>query len=156
MRTDRSYGVAMSIMVVAITRDEARVWRRGIDKGTDPERLERPSENGQHHKTHQAQKHHGHDTDHKDPRFFDHVAERLDGATEILVVGHGEGKGDYKDQFLAHLEHKHATLAARVVGAVDSDLNALTENQILSIARDWFDHYHRWGFASDEPWVRHW
>lgn len=72
----------MTVMVVAITRDEARVWRRGLD---------------------------------------------------------------------AHLEHRHPEIADKVVGNVDSDLNALTENQILSLARDWFEQYHRWGFASDEP-----
>lgn len=143
-------------MVVAITRDEARVWRRGLDKGSEPKRIERPSEAGQHQRTRQAQKHRGHDTDHKDPRFFEEVAERIADATEILLVGHGEGKGDYKDLFHAHLEHKHPDIAEKVVGNVDSDLNALTENQILSIARDWFEAYHRWGFASDEPWVRHW
>ena len=146
----------MTAMVVAITRDEARVWRRGLAKGSDPLRLERPSEAAQRVKTNQSQHHRGHDTDHKDPRFFEDVASRIADATEILLIGHGEGKGDYKDLFLTHLEHKHPAVAARVVGNVDSDLNALTENQILSIARDWFEAYHRWGFASDDPWVRHW
>jgi len=146
----------MTAMVVAITRDEARVWRRGLTKGSDPVRLDRPSEAAQRHKTNQSQNHRGHDTDHKDPRFFEDVAERIADASEILLVGHGEGKSDYKDLFLNHLERRYPAVAARVVGNVDSDLNALTENQILSIARDWFASYHRWGFASDEPWVRHW
>lgn len=146
----------MTVMVVAITRDEARVWQHGLDKGSEPERLERPSEEAQHHRTRQAQRHRGHDVDHLDPRFFEDVAAHLADATEILLVGHGDGKGDHKDRFQAHLEHRHPAIAARVVGNVDSDLNALTENQILSIARDWFDRFHRWGFASDEPWVRKW
>ncbi|MFM8529414.1 MAG: hypothetical protein ACKOD2_07020 [Ilumatobacteraceae bacterium] len=37
-------------------------------------------------------------------------------------------------------------VAAKVVGAVVSDLSALSEREVLAIARDWFDHYHRWGF----------
>ncbi|MDA2957118.1 MAG: hypothetical protein ACO39Y_10130 [Ilumatobacteraceae bacterium] len=146
----------MTAMVVAITRDEARVWRRGLDKGTDPKRLDRPSEVGQHQRTRQAQKHRGHDVDHDDPRFFEDVVEKISDATEILLVGHGAGKADYKDRFQAHLEHRHPEVAAKVVGNVDSDLNALTENQILSLARDWFDQYHRSGLASDDPWVRNW
>ncbi|MGA0367635.1 MAG: hypothetical protein ACO3N1_10780, partial [Ilumatobacteraceae bacterium] len=106
--------------------------------------------------TRQAQKHRGHDVDHDDPRFFEDVVEKISDATEILLVGHGAGKADYKDRFQAHLEHRHPEVAAKVVGNVDSDLNALTENQILSLARDWFDQYHRSGLASDDPWVRNW
>lgn len=151
-----AYVDRMTAMVVAITRDEARVWRRGLDKGTDPKRLDRPSEVGQHQRTRQAQKHRGHDVDHDDPRFFEDVVEKISDATEILLVGHGAGKADYKDRFQAHLEHRHPEVAAKVVGNVDSDLNALTENQILSLARDWFDQYHRSGLASDDPWVRNW
>ena len=37
-------------------------------------------------------------------------------------------------------------VAAKVVGAAVSDLSALSEREVLAIARDWFDHYHRWGF----------
>jgi hypothetical protein len=29
-----------------------------------------------------------------------------------------------------------------VVGAIDSDLEALTDNQVLALAREWFEQYH--------------
>jgi len=37
-------------------------------------------------------------------------------------------------------------VAAKVVGAVVSDLSAMSEREVLATERDWFDHYHRWGF----------
>jgi hypothetical protein len=38
-------------------------------------------------------------------------------------------------------ERKHPDLARRVVGAVASDLEALTQNQVLAIVREWYDDY---------------
>ena len=39
------------------------------------------------------------------------------------------------------LERKHPTTARKVIGAVDSDIEALTSNQILALVREWFARY---------------
>jgi hypothetical protein len=36
-------------------------------------------------------------------------------------------------------ERKHPDVAHRVVGAIDSDLESLTRDQVLALARDWFE-----------------
>ena len=143
--TSQSPADTTALAIVAITRDEARVWNTGIEKGSSPERLHAPSDLGQHHHVRQAQHHRGHDTDHDDRRFYESVAQAIAHANEILLIGHGTGKADHILRFTQFLERTHPAIAARVVGAMDSNLNALTEPQILATAREWFDHFHRWG-----------
>ena len=135
-----------AMAIVAITRDEARVWNAGMEKGTAPQRLHPPSDLGQHHHVRQAQHHRGHDTDHDNLRFYESIAQALADANEILIIGHGTGKADHIVRFTQFLERKHPATAARVKGAMDSSLYAMTEAQILSAAREWFDHFHTWGF----------
>ena len=134
------------LAIVVIALDEARVWNAGLERGTAPQRLHRPSDLGQHHHVRQAQHNRGHDTDHKDPRFYESIARAVESADQILIFGHGRGKADHILRFTQFLERKHPTIARRVVGAMDSDLSALTEPQILAAAREWFEHFHRWGF----------
>lgn len=134
------------MVIVAITRDEARVWNTGVEKGAAPQRLHVPSDLGQHHHVRQAQHNRGHDTDHDNQRFYESIAQALRDANEILVVGHGKGKADQILRFTQFLERRHPNIASRVIGAMDSNLNALTEGQILAAAREWFDHFHTWGF----------
>ena len=135
-----------AMAIVAITRDEARVWNAGMEKGAVPQRLHAPSDIGQHHHVRQAQHNRGHDTDHDNQRFYESIARAVEGANEILIVGHGKGKADHILRFTQFLERKHPAIAAKVVGAMDSNLNAMTEAQILATAREWFDHFHTWGF----------
>jgi len=135
-----------AMAIVAITRDEARVWNAGLEKGSSPERLHAPSDLGQHHHVRQAQHNRGHDTDHDNRRFYESIAQSIAGANEVLIVGHGKGKADHILRFTQFLERKHPATAAKVVGAMDSNLNAMTEAQILATAREWFDHFHTWGF----------
>jgi len=67
-------------------------------------------------------------------------------ATEILLVGHGSGKANHMLRMVQQWERRHPVVARRVVGAIESDLSALSERELLALARDWFDHFHRWGF----------
>ncbi|MEY4362101.1 MAG: hypothetical protein RL391_1407 [Actinomycetota bacterium] len=133
------------IAVVAVTQNETRVWLAGLDHDALPIHLQPPSDLGQHHHVRQAQHHRGHDTDHDDPDYFESIARALAGTEEILLFGHGHGKASHMLRFTQYLERKHPSIARAVVGAVDSDLNALTEPQILAEARTWFRTYHRTG-----------
>jgi hypothetical protein len=36
-------------------------------------------------------------------------------------------------------ERRHQDIGAKVVGAIDSDLEALSEKQVLALVRDWLD-----------------
>lgn len=130
------------VMAVALTRDEARVWETGEDRATRPTRVRAPSEEQRHHHVREAQHHHGHDTDHADVAFFESITRAVSDASSILLIGHGKGKANEMLRLTQFWERKHPDLAQRVVGALDSDLEALSEAQVLALARDWFDEYH--------------
>lgn len=132
------------MMVVTVTEDEARVWNAGLDPATRPEVIRAPERVHVH--VRQAQHHRGHGRDHDEPEFYDTVAGMVEEAKEILLVGHGSGKANHMLRMVQQWERRHPAVATKVVGAVVSDLSALSEREVLAIARDWFDHYHRWGF----------
>jgi len=130
------------LMTVAITRDEARVWTSADEPGVKPASIRAPSEMSRHHHVREAQHHHGHDTDHGNLAFYESITRAVDGTSEILLVGHGRGKADEMLHLTQYWERKHPGVAQRVVGAIDSDLEALTDNQVLALAREWFEQYH--------------
>lgn len=138
---------ARHVAVVAVTQNDTRIWLAGLGPDSLPIHLRPPSELGQHHHVRQAQHHRGHDTDHDDPVYFDSIAGALHGFDEILLVGHGHGKADHMRTFSRYVERKHPGVAKAIVGAVDCDLNALTEPQLLAEARAWFRTYHRTGIV---------
>ncbi|HEY5120367.1 MAG TPA: hypothetical protein VII84_02220 [Acidimicrobiales bacterium] len=129
------------LMTVAITRDEARVWTSGDEPGVKPEGIHAPSEMSRHHHVREAQHHHGHDTDHANPAYYESITRAVDGASQIVLVGHGRGKADEMLRLTQYWERKHPDVAQKVVGAIDSDLEALTDNQVLALVRDWFEQY---------------
>lgn len=139
--------IANSFVLVALTQDEARIWATGLAKGTHPERVFAPDEKGLHHHVRQMQHRGGHESDPAEKGYFDLLASDLASASEILLLGHGEGKANAMLRFTQYVERHNPKVAEKVIGAIDADLNALTENQILSKARDWFDWYHREGAA---------
>lgn len=126
-------------VVLTITRDEARVWTSGIDKWSHPDTIRAGDEMTQHHHVRQAQHHHGHDTDHANRDFFEEVAHSISGAHQILLIGHGKGKADQMLRLVQYLERHHPDVARRVVGAIDSNLMALTDREVLAIARTWLE-----------------
>lgn len=133
---------AHGLVAVAITRDEARVWLTGVESGIKPERVLAPSEKSRHHHVREAQHHHGHDTDHQSPAYYESIADAVQHSDEIVLIGHGKGKADAMLQLTQYLERKRPDVATKVVAAIDADLESLSENQILALVRDWFDQYH--------------
>ena len=103
-----------TFVVVAITREEARVWKTGVKPGTQPEKIYAPSEDihkhmrvGQHHK--------GHDTDHDSQKFYESIAKAVSDAGEILIIGHGKGKASASLKLIQAWERRHAYLDKKVV-----------------------------------------
>ena len=97
---------------------------------------------GRHQHVRQAQHDHMHHSDHGNHELFDAVAEAVAGAPAILLVGHGTGKANEMLRLTQYWERKHPEVARKVVGAIDSNLEALSSNQILELVRAWFDEYH--------------
>lgn len=134
--------VVEGLVAIAIMRDEARVWATGVERGTKPEMIRAPSEMERHHHIREAQHHHGHDTDHDSAAFYESITNAVGSASSVLLIGHGKGNANEMLHLTQYWERKHPDVAHKVVGAIDSDLEALTQDQILALVRDWFEQYH--------------
>jgi hypothetical protein len=132
---------AGGLVAVAITRDEARVWATGLEPGAKPKTVHAPTELTRHHHVRAAQRGNGHGADHDHTAFYESIASAVSSAGEIVVVGHGKGKANEMLLLTQYWERKHPEVAQKVIGAIDSDLERLTENQVLALIREWFEHY---------------
>lgn len=129
--------ISEKFVVVTVTKHETRVWATGISKGSIPEKIFAPAGQFKHHfRTDPVEQRRGDGPG--VPAYFDEIVKSISGASEILLIGHGNGKASSMLQFIQHLERKHPALAKKVVDALDTNLDALTEPQILAMARDWF------------------
>lgn len=129
-------------VVVAIMRDEALIWKKGIGTQDLPMRVKPPVElDHRHMRTGQFQ--HGHDTAHRFPEYFEDVASELRGFDGILIMGHGKGKASYADLLLKYLGKKHPELLARVVDVIHADVSSATDSELAKSARSWFEKNYR-------------
>jgi hypothetical protein len=71
--------------------------------------------------------------------FYEAVAKTLQDASKILVFGSGTGASSAMEQLLAALRHDHPALANRVVGSLVVDEQHLSEDQLLSRARQFYE-----------------
>lgn len=135
--------ISNKLVVITITRDEARIWATGLDKGSRPEKIFAPAEKGSFHHLRQTLHQSGHSDDPADWGYFDLIANEVKDASEILLIGHGEGKANAVLRFVQFVERNNPVVAKKIVGAIDTNLFSMTENQILASAREWFDQYNR-------------
>lgn len=70
-----------------------------------------------------------------DPRFFDEVVAAIGDAREVLIAGPGNAKLSFRRD----LEHRHATVADRVVGMESVDHP--TNGELLAYARQYFKRF---------------
>lgn len=118
----------MSATVVWMTHTEATIFR--LAPGAKP--VGYRMEATRHGQGPSGNAHKSQDTE----RFFHEIAIQLDGTTELLLMGPGTAKQEFRH----HLEkHKHSKLAAAVVGMETADHP--TEPQILALSRKFFRTY---------------
>jgi hypothetical protein len=129
-------------VVAVISNDETRIWETNASKGTHPDTVKRPGEEKIHAHTRTGESHGGHGTHRMDNQYYDGIAHALADAGEVLIMGHGKGRGNAMLQFIQYLERHHSPVAQKVVGQMEVNVPAMTEPQILAAAREWFDH--RW------------
>lgn len=125
------------LAVVAITRDEARIWLHGISAEDLPEYVHPPLEVDHRHRR-TGQNHHGHESAHRFPEYFEAINERIRNHDGILILGHGEGKSSYSGLLKDYLEKKHPDIARRILDTQTIDVTRLTESEIALYAREWF------------------
>jgi len=132
--------IPMTLVVLTITKYETKVWATGTARGTIPTKIYAPPEFNSHH-FRDDPKHQGRGDGPGVPTYFREIIQAIKGATEILIIGHGHGKASSMLHFIQYLERKEPDLAAKVVDAIDTNLIAMTEPEILAMAREWFDSH---------------
>lgn len=130
------------LAVIAVSRDEAKVWRHGITPQDLPELVQAPTEvDHKHMRT--GQYHRGHDTDHVHPDFFEEIYQMIREYDVLLLIGHGKGKASAIANFLSYLSLKHPDVYKKVIDSLNLNLVALSDNQITMHARQWFEKNYR-------------
>jgi hypothetical protein len=129
------------LVVAAVTHTETRIWATDANRGDKPEVVARPAAEHVHHHVRQEQTSHGHETNRFEHTYLEGVAAALSPAGQILLVGHGKGKSNSMLKLIQHLERHQPKTAEKVVAALDVNVPALTEPQILAAAREWFDDH---------------
>jgi hypothetical protein len=94
-----------------------------------------------HHHVRQAQVNHGHESNRFEVPYLEGIAAAVAPAGQILLVGHGKGKSNSMLKVIQFLERHHPKTAEKVVAALDVNVPALTEPQILAAAREWFEDH---------------
>jgi len=134
--------ISNKFVVVTITQQEARVWATGTTKGSIPEKIYAPAGLNHHH-FRDDPKIKGRGDGPGVPAYFEEIAAAIGSASEILLIGHGNGKARGMVHFELYLVRKHPDLAKKVVGILDTNLMGMTEPEILAMAREWFQtHTH--------------
>ena len=128
------------IAVVVVTHDHAKIWTTQSAKGAEPLEvdIQIPTK---HLHVREAQHHGGHATSQYDAPYFEHLAEVLYPVAELLLIGHGEGKSNSASQFLSHIQTHQPDLARKVIGLLNENIPALTDQQLLEKARNWFSQW---------------
>lgn len=143
----RGSSLPRALDVVVLTQREARIWRGLPNRDTQhsdpttPELVPAPDPQRAHHHVRTGQAHHMHHRDPDDPGYFDAVADRVRDAERILIVGHSHGRSNMAQGFLAHARLRHPEIAARVIGEMSANIPALTDPEILELARQWYARY---------------
>ena len=132
--------ISDKFVVVTITHDETKIWATGIEKGTKPERIFSPDKSNHHHfRTDQKLK--NAKTDTQTVIYFEEIAASIAGASQILLIGHGHAKASSMLHLIQYLERKHPATAHKIVDALDENLAAMSEAEVLKLARSWFDQH---------------
>lgn len=125
-------------VVAVVERDQTRIWETDATKGQPPISIRLPEARGRHHHVREAQHHGGHNTDQYAWQYYEKIATALNDADEVLLLGHGKGKANSMLMLVQYLERHHPDVANKIIGAEDVNMDALTEPELLKIARNWF------------------
>lgn len=117
----------MSAAIVWMDHNEAKIFRLAAGQKPGAEKVESSA--------HGRGAGHSRKQEHDLEKFFHDVARQLESTKEVLLVGSGTGKQEFR-----HFLEKHRpVLAKNVVGDVTVDHP--TEPQMLALARKYFKTY---------------
>lgn len=119
----------MAVYVVCLDSEHAKIYKLAPG-GTETQALQKHEV--KHHTSHESS------SMKSSASLYHDVATKLSDASQILLMGPGVAK----DQFKHHLDnHHHGTLAKKIVGTQNLDLHHMTEGEILKRAHEFFRQY---------------
>lgn len=124
------------VMAVAITREEARIWTSTTFETGEARVVRAPSEMVRRHHVHPTR--HAHELDHDTLDFYEAITAAVGGEGHIVLVGHGQGKANAVLGLVQYWERRHPSVAHRVVGSLDADLESLSDHGVRALVRHWF------------------
>lgn len=89
----------------------------------------------QHHLAHKDQSRESGQRTHEDIRFYEQLADGLEKAGKIVVVGHGKGHSNAASYLIEYLRTHRMATYQRIVREMEVDLSSTTLPQLLAIAR---------------------
>ena len=124
-------------IVVVVDHHMARIYQDL--SGSQPEREDamRPYDpHGFHrHLIHRKEAHYEGQRVPEETSFYEEIAEDLEHAKEIVLIGHGTGKSSALDFLVEYLKTHHSTIFPRIIATKVMDLSALTEPEIEAIVK---------------------
>ena len=124
-------------VVVGVTRDHAEVWSLEPRQSAPLATVLRDTLQAEHRHMRPAQNAHGHESDEGYDKYFDELARTLDGATEVMIAGHGRGKASAMEDFADYLRERRPDVFARVTEMRYLDMAHTTGRQLAARAREW-------------------
>jgi hypothetical protein len=70
--------------------------------------------------------------------FFATLAEALNAAENVLILGAGTGTSSCSQQFVTWVKSHHPDLAGRIMGTVTVNEHHMSDDQLLAVARNFF------------------
>jgi len=130
--------------VVVLTFNSADVYHGDLP-GTAPEHIKADSHHGRLTHRHSARGSVSGRYAKADESYWRAIASHLQDDRHILLLGHGKGHSNAMIQFVAWAATHDHPLSERILGAVDADVEHLSDGEILALARDFFgDRLPRW------------
>jgi hypothetical protein len=120
-------------VIAAITHDETRVWLLNDDSQHPVLQLTRREPAHVH--VRQAQAHHGHASEIGEVDYFHEIAEILENASTVVLLGHGTGKANAADRFEQHVREHHKLVAMKIAVSSNVNIPAMGDADIVSRAR---------------------
>lgn len=136
----RIMDISDKFVVVTVTHDESKIWATGIEKGKRPKKIF-SIEKTNHHHFRIDQKTKGSKVDTQMVLYFEEIAISIAGASQILLIGHGHAKASSMLHLIQYLERKHPVTAHKIVDALDENLAAMSEPEVLKLARAWLEQH---------------
>lgn len=133
------------LVIAVVTQHDTRVWAHGNELNTRPEIVLPPDPKRRHPHVGTGTHDHMHHRDSAEPAYFEAIAHAVAGSNRLLLVGHGKGKGSEMERFRSWVEHKYPRLATSIIGTIRVNLEAMTEAEVLVMAREWFEQKVRAG-----------